>query len=138
MRLLFCVCCGGLLWVAGLSGCQPETARQPPVPPRKPLPTIGALVALGQLTPRERAEAEVRTHQDFAQGIERGDIPAFKPEDSLTVYINKRRCLFANVHEFRRNIRHRQDSLTAAGATFDLDTTVHPFQQQGRKQWMKQ
>lgn len=127
MRPLPNTCLILLLCLAGLTNCQHDEAGRAPDQVRREEHTIGASTAYGSSTPREEAEADLAAHIDFAQGIERGDLPDFKPGDSISVYINKKKHRFANVHQFRINIRQRWDSLKADGAKLDFDTTARPF-----------
>lgn len=125
MRFLAHLVLFSFLSIAGLVSCQHDEAGQAPA--RRKENTIGPGTTFGQITPREDAEWDVVDDVLFARGIELGDISEFKPEDSISVYINKKKHRFANVHQFRLNIRHRWDSLTAVGAKLDFDTTARPF-----------
>lgn len=125
MRPLALPCFLLLPGLTGLAGCQHNEAERAPA--RKKENTIGPTTTFGDTTPREDAVDDLAIDLDFARGIERGELPKFKPEDSISVYINKKKHRFANVHQFRLNIRHRWDSLKAVGAKLDFDTTARPF-----------
>ena len=84
------------------------------------------MVPNSELTPRERAESKLMLDLGWAQRIERGRVRGFGPEDSVSVYVNGKERHFANVHQFRLNIRHRWDSLKATGSALDYDTTTQP------------
>lgn len=105
------------LLLLGLTGCLHDGAER--------TPKI-QMVPNSELTPRERAESKVVLDLGWAQSIERGRMRGVGPEDTVTVYINGKERHFANVHQFRLNIRHRWDSLKATGSALDYDTTTQP------------
>lgn len=128
--------CGVLLLaLIGLPGCQPNQVRQATKPVQKKEYTLGPSAMLGPTTPLESASMELLSHLGWVQDAERGGmLPDYGPQDSISVYIAKKKYRFANLHQFRRNIRQCWDSLQTAGADLDVDTTAQAIQGKRRPQ----
>ena len=108
------------LLLLGLTGCLHNEADRTPKTPVAPD---------SEFTPREEAEYRVLSDISRAQRAERENRPGIGPEDTIA-YLSvsdNREYSYANVHELRRSIQHRLDSLKAAGSAFKYDTTYHPL-----------
>lgn len=107
------------LLLLGLTGCLHDEADRTPKTPIVPDSTP---------TPRELAEYRVISDISWAQRAERENRPGRGPEDTIAYVVvlsatEHRNYSYANVHELRRSIKHRLDSLKAAGSAFQYDTT---------------